>query len=1228
MKARAPFHPPRRNAIVLALAGSALQPHGARADPSPATVLPGNGTVVYGSATVRSPTPGSLTIEQNSSRAIVDWNSFSIGSGQSVRFAQPDSQSAILNRVTGSTGSRIAGTLSGNGQVFLVNPNGIEITSGGSVRLGGGFVASTLDIRNEDFASGRLTFRGTAPGPARVVNAGTVQVAPGGFVALLGAQVSNDGTISAPLGRVALGAGSQATLDLYGDGFLQIGWSGGAATNDASIAVPGSVQAPGGRIEVRAADASAAWRSVVNVPGNLVATSVSRRDGAIVLEAGRGGELQVSGVLDASGSGSAGRIELGGGTVTLDGPAARLALRSDTGQGGSLRATAGSVLTLGRVAIDASGGAGGGSVQLGGERQGGGTLGHAATTVIGPDAQVRADALREGPGGRIVVWSDESTSFRGKLSALGAGSGDGGSAEVSSHGLLDFGGRVDLRAVGTGRVGELLLDPYNVTISSGANSNHNAAFTATGNSSVVNTTTLHNALATADVTVSTGTSGTQSGDITVASALNWTGGHTLTLSAARDVLVNASVTTNGGALGLQAGRAVSITNATINTGGGTLTATGTTADGTTGITLNGANLNVGSGTGTLSGTATSGGKGVWFTNTANTLSASGAGSITIGGHSDSSYGLAVNTNLTTSGHVSINGTSNSFNGLWFLGTTISNSGTLAFSGTSTSNSAVWLNGSGTLSFANSGSGTISLQGSSAGLHGIRFNTGAALTTSGPVQLSGTSGSGGSGFSLKGSNAITISSGNVTINGTASGGHAGVDLAASGISVINNGTGTLTINGVGGTTLAASITSPNGSLVIDTTGDLTLNSGAQITATSPVLAATGAFVNHAGSSAVQATSGRWLVYSSAPDIDTFGGLDSAATALWGATYATLPSAGVTVTGPRYLFATQPTLTFTSSSLQKTYGSDITSALPGSYTVSGYQSGVSGAFLGDSASTAYSGTPTLSSSGAIATATVAGGPYPIGIAPGTVTASSGYALAYNGSGTIAVAPKPLTVQAGDASHVYGDRLTFAGSEFSSSGLVNGDAVSSVTLASSGAAGTASVGRYAITPSGAIGSGLSNYSITYVDGSLSVTPRLLTIQASDASHVYGDRLVFAGTEFGSSGLVNGDAVSFVTLASNGAAGTAGVGRYAITPSGATGSGLSNYSITYVDGSLSVTPRPLTIQARDASHVYGDRLAFAGSEFGSSGLVNGDAVSSVTLASSGAPGTANVGRYAITPS
>jgi hypothetical protein len=237
-------------------------------------------------------------------------------------------------------------------------------------------------------------------------------------------------------------------------------------------------------------------------------------------------------------------------------------------------------------------------------------------------------------------------------------------------------------------------------------------------------------------------------------------------------------------------------------------------------------------------------------------------------------------------------------------------------------------------------------------------------------------------------------------------------------------------------------------------------------------------------------------------------------------------------------------------------------------------------------------------------------------------------------INVLKAPLAITAGNSSKTYGQTLAFAGTEFTATGLLNGDVATNVTLTSSGAGATAVVSGspYNIVPGAVEGLGLSNYSISYVSGELTVNPAPLTITANNGTKTYGQTLTFAGTEFAATGLLNGDTATSAAVSSAGAAATAGVAGspYTIVPSGAVGTGLSNYTISYVNGALSVSPADLTITAMNEVKSYGQTEAFAGTEFSSSGLQNSETVGSVTLASAGAAAGAAVAGspYSIVPS
>ena len=131
----------------------------------PGAAGPDGGVVVGGSATIRGQGTSSVIVNQSSQRAIVNWHTFNIGTGESTRFNQPNSSSITLNRVTGGMGpSTINGMLSANGRVFVINRDGMLFGRDARINTAG-FVASTSDIKNSDFMAGRYNFN--RPGPPR-----------------------------------------------------------------------------------------------------------------------------------------------------------------------------------------------------------------------------------------------------------------------------------------------------------------------------------------------------------------------------------------------------------------------------------------------------------------------------------------------------------------------------------------------------------------------------------------------------------------------------------------------------------------------------------------------------------------------------------------------------------------------------------------------------------------------------------------------------------------------------------------------------------------------------------------------------------------------------------------------------------------------------------------------------------------------------------------------------
>ncbi|MGP8022018.1 MAG: MBG domain-containing protein, partial [Limisphaerales bacterium] len=179
------------------------------------------------------------------------------------------------------------------------------------------------------------------------------------------------------------------------------------------------------------------------------------------------------------------------------------------------------------------------------------------------------------------------------------------------------------------------------------------------------------------------------------------------------------------------------------------------------------------------------------------------------------------------------------------------------------------------------------------------------------------------------------------------------------------------------------------------------------------------------------------------------------------------------------------------------------------------------------------------------------------------------------TINVQMAPLSITASNLSKTYGQNFSFAGTEFTTSGLTNGDTVTSASLASAGAISNAPVSGspYAITITNALGdAGLTNYSITYTNGLLTVGKAMLTITAASTNKIAGETWTFAGTEFTASGLQNGETIGTVTLTSAGAASSASPGPYSIVPSAPVGGTFSqgNYTNQFVDGTLTVLGTP----------------------------------------------------------
>ncbi|MBN8420179.1 MAG: filamentous hemagglutinin N-terminal domain-containing protein [Verrucomicrobia bacterium] len=566
---------------------------------------PTGGVVVLGDAQIQSTFPGLTTIHQQTDRAVIDWSTFNIASGEQTNFIVPDVNSATLNRVLDGGPSLLNGTLTSNGQLFLINASGIIFGQGSVVDVAG-LTASTLDLSNRMFmAGGEMVYQGSTT--AGVTNAGSIR-ASSGDVFLIGFQVNNSGAIRAPNGTVGLAAGTDVLIMPAGDERVIVRNAAGlqrgtGVTNSGLIeANVAELKAHGGNVYALAIRntgriaATAATRQGgriilsanggrIESTGKLVARGPTGNGGQIKINAGNKGSATLGGRVDADGTtGRGGSIAVTGGEVTIrraivvsaDGEAAgglieinarpqsnaetdttpeitfidgTIRADSASGTGGVIR-LGGTTLAIGGEAFISASGATGGGIFAGGGAQGLDTsMANSTKVEIQPGAILAANAIQSGNGGTVVAFASDQLTFSGTLQARGGEtSGDGGQAELSGKQALiieSLTGRIDLSAP-QGSAGTLLLDPNDILISDSVAGNTitNPAQANTLRASDISAwldTNCGNLIIQTDRTATGGT-----GNITLAGLIQWSSATTLTINADRDFIMS----TQGGIAGV------------------------------------------------------------------------------------------------------------------------------------------------------------------------------------------------------------------------------------------------------------------------------------------------------------------------------------------------------------------------------------------------------------------------------------------------------------------------------------------------------------------------------------------------------------------------------------------------------------------------------------------------------------------------------------------------------
>ncbi|MFE4106307.1 CHAT domain-containing protein [Almyronema epifaneia] len=606
---------------------------------------------------------------------------FNLSAPEAANFVTAPTVANILGRISGGQASVINGLLQITGSqanLYLINPAGVLFGPNARLDLPSALVVTTADgigfINGGWFSAfganeyGALVgdptqFAFTTATPGAIVNAGNLGVNAGEAVMLLGGSVINTGTISAPGGEVTIAA-------IPGENIVRISHAGLLLN-----------------LEVETLANHAAIAAVLPNPQSVTPSSLPA-------------------LLTGSGLGNATGIRLNAdGTVTLSGSAVAAPVAGGTALvGGSVDVAApvvgvgGSVNLLGQTVgvlaaqVDAAGAAGGGDIRIGGGYQGQENIPNAAVTVVGDRTTIQANALSNGDGGRIIVWSDLATRIYGHLAAVGGAlGGDGGLIETSSLGVLDIPFAPDLSAaLGTG--GTWLIDPPEIEIAVGGNQNINppptTVFTPTpaGSAAVLNIDTLRSALTGGtSITVRTSAAFTplEDADIILTADLDLSGlDGALRLEAADDVVFAANVINPGAgnvAFTIAAtDQALIDSGFTVNTGGGNFT-----VDNSNFIVASGATLN------TQGGTIEHTGGG--FTQIDGTLDAGLNGRILLTGINGSGAGITVNGSLLSqNGEIILNGTGIPGLDLSGLATLDAGSGTIALNGNSTVGSGIFI----------------------------------------------------------------------------------------------------------------------------------------------------------------------------------------------------------------------------------------------------------------------------------------------------------------------------------------------------------------------------------------------------------------------------------------------------------------------------------------------------------------------------------------------------------
>jgi len=244
-----------------------------------------------------------VTIQQTSSQAILNWQTFNVGKNTTVDFNQSAggvvaNTWVALNRILDPSGkpSQILGSIKAQGQVYLINQNGIIFGGASQINVSS-LLAAAAQITDSQFttngiyspiSNGNVTPSFTGGSGGVIVDAGAqivtnppLRIADrGGSVILLGCSVENDGCITTNNGQTILAAGKEFDL-LPGYSVTPANSSSGNLTSTTlgtEVAVTsGGIALNTGKIQASTGDITMVGHQVTQAGVVLSSSSVDQR---------------------------------------------------------------------------------------------------------------------------------------------------------------------------------------------------------------------------------------------------------------------------------------------------------------------------------------------------------------------------------------------------------------------------------------------------------------------------------------------------------------------------------------------------------------------------------------------------------------------------------------------------------------------------------------------------------------------------------------------------------------------------------------------------------------------------------------------------------------------------------------------------------------------------------------------------------------------------------------